>query len=175
MRIVVVAGMPGAGKEELLSSGRALGYPFVRMGDLVREFYANRSPEDAGLAMGQFAGLERERHGADVWARRAVERMSGGLFLVDGCRSMDEVMAFRGLGETVIVAVHAAPDVRYGRLVKRAREDAPRNREEFEARDTRELSWGVGTVMALSDRMIDNSGTLDDFHARAKDLLRSLE
>ena len=40
MRIILVAGMPGAGKEELLTVARGMGLPFVRMGDLVREAYA---------------------------------------------------------------------------------------------------------------------------------------
>ncbi len=40
MRLVVVTGMPGAGKEELLNVAVSLGFPFVRMGDVVRECYA---------------------------------------------------------------------------------------------------------------------------------------
>lgn len=175
MRMIIVSGMPGSGKEELLSSARGLGYPFVRMGDLVREYYSDRPEEDRELSMGEFAGKERSLHGSDIWARRAFERMSGSLFLVDGCRSMDEVKAFRGLGETVIVAVHAPPGIRYERLVKRGREDAPSDIGEFMERDRRELSWGVGEVISLCDRILDNSGTLEDFHNKASDLLRSLE
>ena len=174
MRVIVVTGMPGAGKEEFLAAGRATGVPFVRMGDLVREFYSGRSPVDRILSMGEFAGRERERQGADIWARRALERMRDGPNIVDGCRSMDEVRAFRGLGDTVIVAVHAPPPVRYERLVKRAREDMPHSVEEFEARDARELSWGVGEVIALSDLMIDNSGSLEDFRRRSAGLVGSL-
>ncbi|KUE74442.1 hypothetical protein AUQ37_00270 [Candidatus Methanomethylophilus sp. 1R26] len=50
MKMIVVAGMPGAGKEEFLSAGRAAGIPFVRMGDLVREFYAASGAEAAASA-----------------------------------------------------------------------------------------------------------------------------
>lgn len=175
MKLIVVAGMPGAGKEEFLSAGRAAGIPFVRMGDVVREHYKSSGAEKRGMSLGEFAGSERKTFGKDVWARRAVESAGGEVFLIDGCRSMDEVRSFRGLcGDVVIVSVHASPPVRYNRLVRRAREDAPRNREEFEERDARELSWGSGEVIALSDYTIENMGTLDDFHARSADLLRSL-
>ncbi|MGI6009168.1 MAG: AAA family ATPase [Methanomethylophilus sp.] len=174
MRMIVVAGMPGAGKEEFLSAGRAKGIPFVRMGDLVREFYAASGAEAKGMSLGQFAGAEREAHGTDVWAKRAVEKVEGKVFMIDGCRSMDEVRAFRKHGEVVIVSVHASPSVRYARLVKRGREDAPKNIEEFEARDAREISWGSAEVIALSDLTIENMSSLEDFRKRSAELLEGL-
>jgi dephospho-CoA kinase len=103
-------------------------------------------------------------------------RMKGiALFSVDGCRRMDEIRSFRSLGGDVsIVAVHASPEVRYERLVKRGRDDAPHNTDEFDERDKRELSWGVGEVLALSDYMVVNMSDLEDFHRRSEELLRSL-
>ena len=175
MRILLIAGMPGAGKEELLNVARSMGIPFLRMGDIVRQFHADSGAEREGLSVGQVANRERELHGKNIWAKRAIERMSGDIFLVDGCRSMDEVRSFRSLGADVrIVAVHAAPSVRYDRLVKRAREDAPHNKEEFDTRDSRELSWGVGEVIALCDYMMINMASLEEFHEKSAALLRSL-
>ncbi len=176
MRMIVVTGMPGAGKEEFLSAGIKAGVPFVRMGDVVRDTYAQSGTEAEGLSVGQFAGRERERFGKDIWAKRAMDRMKGiDLFIVDGCRSMDEIRSFRSLGgEVSIVAVHAAPGTRYERLVKRGRDDAPHNTDEFDERDRRELSWGVGEVLALSDYMVVNMSDLEDFHRKSEELLRSL-
>ncbi len=51
MKILVVAGMPGAGKEELLNVARSMGYNFVRMGDVVRETYASSGAEAEGLTI----------------------------------------------------------------------------------------------------------------------------
>lgn len=175
MRLIVAAGMPGAGKEEFLTAVRTEGISFVRMGDIVRDFYSSSGAASKGMTVGQFAGSEREVHGPNIWAKRAIDRMSGDIFYVDGCRSMDEIRSFRALGgDVVIVAIHASPDVRYARLVKRARDDAPKDLTEFNARDSRELSWGVGEVMALSDRMIDNMSELDDFRRRSAEMVRSL-
>lgn len=39
MKILLIVGMPGAGKEEFLSVARSIGVPFIRMGDIVRELY----------------------------------------------------------------------------------------------------------------------------------------
>ena len=173
MRVILVTGMPGAGKEELLTVARGMGLPFLRMGDLVREAYAESHPE--GMALGQFASHERDVHGKDVWARRALERMSGDVFLVDGCRSMDEVLAYRSLGEDIVVlGVHAPPKARYERLVARGRDDAPRSVEEFEARDAREMGWGLSDVLALADAMVVNDSDLESFKARARAALEAL-
>ena len=172
MRILLIAGMPGAGKEELLGVARSMGIPFLRMGDIVREFHASSGTD---LTVGAFANTQREEHGRDVWARRAIERMHGDVFLVDGCRSMDEVRSYRGLSDDVlIVGIFAPPAARYDRLVRRGREDAPRDVSEFEARDSREMGWGLADVMALADVMILNDTDLDTFRERSRKTLEAL-
>lgn len=172
MRILLIAGMPGAGKEELLNVARSMGIPFLRMGDLVREFHSGSGTE---MAVGQFANSEREANGKDIWAKRAIERMGGDIFLVDGCRSMDEVNSYRGLSDDVIIiGIHAPPSMRYDRLVKRGRDDAPRDIGEFMQRDSREMGWGLSDVIALSDMMIVNDSSLEMFVSRSREVLEAL-
>ncbi|MDD2410665.1 MAG: AAA family ATPase [Candidatus Methanomethylophilaceae archaeon] len=174
MKIFIVTGMPGSGKEELLTVAREMDMPFLRMGDIVREHYADYRSEK-GLTIGEFADKARKKKGKDIWAKKALEKMTGGIFLVDGCRSMEEVDAFRTLSEDVyIIAIHSSPDTRYGRLVKRGREDAPREWVEFADRDTREISWGQAEVIALADIMFINESTLEDFHADVRKTLKEL-
>lgn len=175
MRIILVAGMPGSGKEELLTVARGMGLPFLRMGGLVREAYASSDASSRGLSAGAFADEERRLHGRDVWARRASERMSGDVFLVDGCRSPDEVAAYRSLGEDVtVLGIFASPSDRYERLVRRGRDDAPRSPAEFETRDSREMGWGLSDVLALADVMIPNDSDLETFRIRAAETLGAM-
>lgn len=172
MKLILIAGMPGAGKEEFLNVAVDRDIPFIRMGDLVRELYPQRGSEDADLNLGQFANIERERYGYNIWAKRALERMNGEVYLVDGCRSLDEVDAYRGLTDDVnIVAIHTSPSIRYDRLVMRGRDDAPKNVDEFRARDNREIGWGLADTIVLSDKLIVNEGTLDEFRASVNELL----
>ena len=164
MRLIITAGMPGAGKEEFLNAAQGCGFPFIRMGDIVREFYAKRDDSDRDLSTGQFANLERQRHGFDIWAKRAVEKMSGNVFMIDGCRSMDEVRAYKNITDDVtVIGIFASPSTRYERLVARGRDDAPKNIEEFQARDRREMDWGLAETMALADFMVINESSLEDF------------
>ena len=175
MKILLVTGMPGAGKEELLNVARSMDIPFLRMGDIVREFHQTSGAAERGLSVGQVANGERELHGKDIWAKRAIERMSGDIFLVDGCRSLDEVDSYKGLSDNVyIIGVHAPRSVRYDRLVKRGREDAPKDMSEFDERDNRELGWGIGNVIALSDIMIVNDSDLESFQSKVKKELEAL-
>ncbi len=174
MKALIVAGMPGAGKEELLGCACDMGMGFARMGDVVRDFHESSGAAAEGLSVGEFASKEREAHGPDVWARRTIERMSGDLFLVDGCRSMDEVRSFRRFADVEIIAIHAPRSERFRRLVSRNREDAPKNEEEFDARDMREIGWGIAEVIALSEHMIVNDADLESFRRRSKELLGRL-
>jgi dephospho-CoA kinase len=174
MRALIVAGMPGAGKEELLKVASGMGIGFARMGDVVRRHHESSGAASEGVPVGDFAASERRIHGPDIWARRTMESMEGDLFLVDGCRSMDEVRAFRGLSDVEIIAVHAPRSERFRRLVSRAREDAPKDEEEFDARDMREIGWGVAEVIALSEHMIVNDADIESFRLKSKELLERL-
>jgi dephospho-CoA kinase len=174
MRILIVTGMPGAGKEELLSVARGMGIPFLRMGDLVREGYSGSGLSDS-MSLGEYANQQRQEFGKDIWARRAIERMSGEVFLVDGCRSLDEVESFRGLSDdVVVVAVHAPRAQRYSRLVARGRNDAPADMDEFDVRDRREMGWGISDTIALADVMIVNDSDLETFRERVTKALEVL-
>lgn len=196
MKLIIVAGMPGAGKEEFLTSMRNLGLPFLRMGDLVREYHSATFPEngnceikgfkitgpmkdgkpvDAVPTVGQFANSEREEHGFDIWAKRAMERMSGDVFVIDGCRSLDEINAYKSLtDDVVLIGIHSSPATRYERLVKRGRDDAPKNKEEFAARDTREIGWGLAETIVMSDILLVNEGTLQEFWGLSAETARRL-
>ncbi|MCL1810990.1 MAG: AAA family ATPase [Methanomassiliicoccaceae archaeon] len=175
MKIIIVTGMPGAGKEEFLSVASSMGIPSARMGDAVREAYSASPERDKGVGIGEFASAERERFGKNIWAKRTIDRMSGDLFLVDGCRSMEEVRSFRELsGDVRIIGIHSSPGQRYDRLVKRGREDAPQGMDEFNKRDAREISWGLAEVIALADIMLINSSGLDEFRSVSEKTLKGL-
>ena len=175
MKIIIVTGMPGSGKEEFLNVARSMDIPFLRMGDLVREHYELNGCAEKGVRIGEFASLEREINGNGIWAQRAIEKMSGDIYLVDGCRSNNEVQEYKAISpDVIIVAIHASRETRYRRLVARGREDAPLNIDDFDSRDNREMGWGIGNTISLADIIIDNSSTLEDFQQRAREVLESL-
>ena len=176
MKVLCVAGMPGCGKEEFLRVADEHGFAIVRMGDVVREEAAKRGVGASDEAIGGFAHSERERFGFGIWAERALPRVQGVRVVIDGLRGSAELDVFRkAFGESVqVVAIHAAPKVRFERLRQRNRSDAPTDWEEFRVRDARELRWGLGDVIATADYMIVNEGELGSFRARAREVMESV-
>jgi len=176
MQVIVVTGMPGAGKEEFVQVARSLGYDVVRMGDVVRAEAKRQGVTDTDKGVGGFADQERRLHSFDIWARRSVTHVQSERTIIDGSRGLDELEVFRqAFGKGVLlVAIHSTPASRYPRLKKRGRPDAPTSWTEFEERDRRELSWGLGNLIAMADVMLLNDGEMDEFKVKVRAFLTGL-
>ncbi len=176
MRAFAFTGMPGAGKSLAVEVARELGIPVVRMGDAVWDEVRARGLPLAHEHVGRVATEMRDKYGKGIWAERASDRvldMDATRVVIDGVRTVEEVDVFRArLGhDFTLVAIHASPATRLDRILSRQREDDARNAQEFHARDERELSWGIGRVIALADVMLTNEGAADALGARVRELL----
>jgi len=122
------------------------------------------------------ATAEREAHGFGIWAERTLPRIHGDRVVVDGLRGGAELDVFRkAFGEALVVlAVHASPKTRHERMLLRKRLDDAITIEAVRARDLRELSWGLGEVIATADIMLVNESTLDEFRRQARVALERL-
>ena len=168
--------MPGCGKEEVLAVAQTVGFSIVRMGDVVREEVRRRGLPISDASVGGLAHAERQAHGFGIWAERTVPRIHGDRVLVDGLRGRAELEVFRGAfgDELTVIAVHASPKTRYERMLRRGRTDDAGTIEAFQARDTRELGWGLGDVIATADVMLVNESSLEALHEAAKVALERL-
>ena len=176
--LILVAGMPGSGKSVVSRVARGLGLPVYVMGDIVREEAARRGIEPTPANLNMLARRLREEYGPTVIAERVAEKIRTNncpVAVVDGVRSLQEVEVFQKLADTVIVAVHASPRTRFERLRRRGRPGDPKTWEEFRQRDLTELSFGLGSVIALADYMLINEGSLEEFEETARRLLEKLK
>lgn len=176
MTILVISGMPGTGKEEFVSVALEQGYAVVRMGDVVRAEAERTGVTLSDKGVGGFANEERQKHGYDIWAKRAVLHVKSDRTIIDGCRGLMELEIFqKELSKVRSIAIHSSPGTRYPRLMARKRYDAPQNWGEFRARDDRELGWGLGSLIAMSDVILVNEGTLEEFKSTCLQFLLKLE
>jgi dephospho-CoA kinase len=175
--IVLLVGMPGSGKEEFKKVAMELGWEVVSMGDVVRNYTTSLGLELNEKNVGSVASRERETKGMDIWARRTLEKIKNKKTVVDGIRNREEVEFFKkNLGEKlVLVAILSSEKTRFKRIINRGRPDDVKNIEEFEERDRRELSWGLGNVISKSDYFIVNEGTLEEFKEKVRSFLNSLK
>jgi dephospho-CoA kinase len=178
--VLGITGMPGSGKGEVTLMASEMSIPIHSLGDMVREHFRIYRYGSPPSGIGDFADSERREHGNDIWARRLTERIEAesgsNIILIDGVRSKYEVDVFRDRwGDRFkLLAVHSSPGTRFSRLLSRGRNDDPIDRADFDRRDERELKWGLGNVIALSDIMLLNEGTLEDLRAKARDVLTIL-
>lgn len=178
LKIIIITGMPGAGKSEVASAFHNAGIPLIIMGDVIRQETRNRgletNPENTKKVMLEL----REVHGPGAVATRCLDGLckhESDIIVIEGCRSIAEIDVFDDYAEEVIVVcVHTSPKIRYSRLQERNREDAPSNWEVFRERDIREVSVGLGAVIALSDIMLINEGTIDQIRKSSKELVEKL-
>ena len=79
------------------------------------------------------------------------------MIIIDGVRSNSEIDVFRKIGTVKILSTHGTTDTRFKFLQDRGRSDDPKTRDIFDKRDTREISVGISTSIALADESISNN------------------
>jgi len=178
MTVIGIVGLPGSGKSEAAAVAGSEGVPVVTMGDVIRAECRDRGLDPATYH-GEVATALREENGPDAIAARSLplveERLAdNGTVLVDGIRSDVEVGRFReAFGDAFrLVEVDAPRSLRAERLDLRDRDaGADEGGESLAERDERELGFGMGEAMEMADLTVDNTGTLEEFHAAVRALL----
>ena len=92
----------------------------------------------------------------------------------EGARNIEEIEELARKYRVTIIAIHASPRTRFQRLLKRKRSDRPRTTSDFSERDKRELTVGVGKVIALADRMVENEDSREALKRRMRRVLRTI-
>jgi dephospho-CoA kinase len=177
MRVFGTVGLPGSGKGEAATVAREVGVPVVTMGDVIREACRDRGLDPAEHH-GEVAQALREEEGEAAIAERSLPLIREALaesetVLVDGLRSPAEVARFEAAfgDDFVVVCVETPFETRVERLADRGRDASDADREALRAREERERGFGMDAVMADADVTVDNTGSLDAFRARIRDLL----
>jgi len=175
--VIALTGMPASGKDAALELVRGK-VPIFRMGDVVIEHLHEQGAEVTAESVGAMANQLRAKHGKGAIALLLGERLtrsSEPVVIINGVRGIAEVREFRRTFPLfTLIAVHCAPDTRYSRVQARQREDDAISREAFDAKDARELSWGLGEAIATADRMIVNEGSHEELHGRFREVLNAL-
>jgi len=181
MKVIGTVGLPGSGKGEAAAVAEDAGVPVVSMGDVVREECRRRGLDPADHH-GEIAQTLREEDGLDAIAQRTLPPVREHLedhdtVLIDGIRSAVEVERFReAFGEDfLLVSVEAPFDLREERIIDRGRDNVDEDGEPLEVRDERELGFGMGDAMDDADVTIENTGTLEAFQERVRELLEEAD
>ena len=168
--------MPGAGKSTIANGLKSKNYEIINMGDAVREEAKKRNLEPSGENLGKLMLELREKNGPGAIVgliSDKIKNSKSNAIIIDGVRSNEEINELRKMGTVKLLSVHASTNTRYGFLSNRGRSDDPQNRESFDERDTREISVGISTPIALADESISNNNmTIDELVETAEKIIQ---
>jgi len=180
MKVIAFAGMPFSGKSEAVSIAKEMNIPVIRMGDFIWEETKRKGLELNDYNVGMTADNMRKKYGMDIWAKKTLEKINsikkGKILVIDGIRNIEEIETFeKELGNNfLLIAVQVSDEVRYRRAMNRGREDDSRDLKLIRERDKRELSWGLGNVIASADIVITNEGSIDEFKNKIEEFFNKI-
>jgi len=177
--VLGVAGMPGSGKSLVVRVAKENDYDVVVMGDVVRQEAEKQNlqanPENIGKIMLEM----REKEGKEVIAKRCIpliENAKKRKVVIDGIRSLDEVEEFKKhFQKFSLITICSSPETRFQRLYRRRRSDDADGWDVFHERDMRELSVGLGNVIAMAEYTVINEEPSEVVKNRVKHALRKVE
>jgi dephospho-CoA kinase len=173
--VLVIVGMPGAGKSLASSVMKSKGIPVFVSGDIIRAEARKRKLKFTRKNLGELMLKIRKEEGMGAVAKRLVpmvEKARAGFVVYEGARSVEEVDELRRKYRVVTIAIHASSLARFQRLQRRRRSDKPRGWADFAERDNRELGVGIAKLIALADRTVENEDSKDDLKRRMRRLLQ---
>ena len=175
--IVCLTGMPGSGKTTIATGLKSKGFEVINMGDAVRTEAQKRNLEPTSQNLGKLMLELREKNGAGAIAELIQSQITNShsdVIIIDGVRSNSEIDVFRKIGTVKIISIHGSTDTRFKFQQDRDRSDDPKTRDIFDKRDTREISVGISTSIALADESISNNNlTKEELIETAYEIVQS--
>ncbi|AWR95084.1 AAA family ATPase [Acidianus brierleyi] len=166
--------MPGSGKTLFANLLKEKGFTVISMGDALRKRYEKDAKY--GERLMDYAKRIREIYGDGVVARLSIEEITQSTTKIafEGVRSLAEVEEFKRIGEPLIVAIHASPQLRYSRMTARMRADDSTDVNILRKRDLDEISLGIGGVIAMADYVVVNDSTVEEFKKKSTDIIERI-
>ncbi len=182
MRVGIgIVGMPGSGKSIVSDAAKSLKIPVIVMGDLVREETMKRGlalTTENVLCVAEDLRKEYGRKAVAILVIKKIEEEkildSHNVVAIEGLRSPEERQVLQEFFDRfILIAVHASPRTRYERILGRGRIDDTGSLELMKKRDLKEISFGIGELLALADvHIVNENKTKEEFFNECVELLR---
>jgi dephospho-CoA kinase len=175
-RLIGLTGSNGAGKGEAAAYFVAKGYAYFSLSDVIREELERRGEPVSRDNLIRTGNELRERFGADVLARRTMDKVGGGArAVIDSIRNTREVAYLRRQDGFVLLAIDAPVALRFARVAVRGRDESATDLEAFrkkenEERAGRATGQQLEACMAAADRLIVNDGTIPEFRRKLEEV-----
>jgi len=126
----------------------------------------------------------RREYGDDVLARRAINRLKKQInsrVIIEGIRNPGEIEFLKKNPSFVLIGIKAKRELRFKRLLSRAKPWDPKNWNDFVKVDRQDLGVGqkksgqqVGKCLTYCDYVITNNKDVSDFQKKIKELINKI-
>lgn len=176
--ILGFVGLPCVGKGTAIEYlVKKHGFFYSSTSDEIREEIRRRGQEITRDSLQRTAGEMRQKHGPDIWARRAWEKVlasSKDRAVVDAIRAVAEIEFLKEQSGFKLVAVSANAKIRFQRMKARHREGDPQTWQEFlamEERDRHAEGRNIDTCLQMADFELKNNGIIEELEKKLEKIL----
>ncbi|OGW81507.1 MAG: hypothetical protein A2Z83_06205 [Omnitrophica bacterium GWA2_52_8] len=180
--IIGLTGKNGSGKGQVAERLKDCGFLYVSLSDVLREEAVRRKLALTRENLYALGNRLRSEHGAGYLAGQVLAKIDPGKpHVIDSIRHPEEVVRLRKASGFVFVAVEASPEIRFARMLERAREKDPKTWEEFRRLESREAESGneadqqLDKTLKLADYTVQNGGSLQQLEDNIRNLLKKIQ
>jgi|SRR3989338_79469 len=175
--IIGITGTNASGKDTAADYLKNKGYSHYSLSDIVREECDVRGlPKDRDT-LRELANELRRNFGADVLAKRAIEKIQrekAKNIVITSIRSPEEIKTLKKILNLKLIITDAPIELRYERSAKRNRDTI--DFKMFKHQEDLELAGGankqnIKDAMALADYTIINDGTPEELYEKIEKII----
>ena len=178
--LIGLTGRNAAGKGEVARYLEKKSFYYYSLSDAIREEVRSRGLEPTRELLIKIGNELRQKYGSEVLAERILAKIEDDKhYIIDSIRNPAEVNAFRAAKHFKLVRVEAPSELRFERILRRARESDPRTLQDFIELENREAegddtSQNLVKVELMADHVLVNNSTLQDLYPQIDNLLLQL-
>ncbi len=178
-KLLVIVGMPGAGKTTAAKLLQKKGVSVLRFGDVTDEELRKLGKEINPTNERWFREKLRREMGQDAYAVKIEPQIieaatTNSFVVVEGMRSWEEYLYLKQRFPWLkVLHIYASPKIRYQRL--QSRRVRPLSESEAHERDVSEIEkLNAGGSIAIADYLIRNEGSLKHLQTELEKIYKSL-
>lgn len=178
--IIGITGLSASGKDTVAKIFEQKGFANFSLSDIIREYCRQQgqvTTRENLIAAGKYL---RETYGNDHLPSQVIKKIREQEIknaVIVSLRHPDEIRLLKKEPDFKLVIVESPIEVRFARTqVRQGRPEDRDNFQEFKAHEDQERTGTSGgqqidAVMAMADKTIDNTGTIEELKAKVKNLL----
>ena len=177
--ILGVTGNYASGKDTVANILIKARFNHISFSDILREELKKEEKEITRDDLINGGNKLREKYGANILAKKALEQAKEGDYVFTSIRTPAEVELLKIEKDFILINVTASDEVRLKRIIERNREKDPKTIEELKTKEARENtdnpnSQQLNKVAEIATKTIVNDSTLKELKKKVKELLADL-